>query len=94
MNQMSNFFGGGNQSGGNFGGPFGNMMNWFGKFRQFMQNPIQAMMGSGMNIPQNIQNNPEAIINYLRSSGQMSDDQYNQAAQFAQGAQNFFGNGK
>lgn len=96
MNQMRNFFGGmgGGSGNGNMGGPFGNMMNMIGQFRNFMQNPISAMMGNGINIPQNIQNNPEAIINYMRSSGQMSDDQYNQVSQMAQMTQGFFGNGK
>lgn len=93
MNKMLNFFGnGGNVGGGNAGGPFGNFMGVFNKFQQFMNNPIGAFMNSGLNIPQNIQNNPEAITNYLRSSGRMTDDQYNQCAQMAQWAQNMFGN--
>lgn len=93
MNPMRNYFGGGQQNNGGPGlpGPFGNIMNVIGKFRDFMQNPIGAMFGSGLNIPQNIQNNPEAITNYLRSSGQMSDNQYNQVSQLASWAQNLFG---
>jgi len=95
MNRMLNYFGrgNGNNSGGNAGGPFGNFMNVAGKLREFMSNPIGAFMNSGLNIPQNIQGNPEAITNYLRSSGRMTDDQYNQCAQMAQWAQNFLGNG-
>ena len=95
MNQMHRFFGNGNtgnRSGGfNIPGPLGNAMNIIRQFRQFMQNPIGAFMNSGLNIPENIQNNPEAITNYLRSSGQMNDDQYNQAVEFANMAQNLFG---
>jgi len=95
MNQMRNFFGPNQGSGGSgFGGPFGNMMNMMGQFRQFMQNPMGYFMNSGMSIPQNIQNNPEAIVNYLRSSGQMTDQQYNQVANMAQMAQGMFGNGR
>ena len=93
MNPMRNYFGGGGQNNGGPGlpGPFGNAMNVFNKFKEFMQNPVGAMLGSGINIPQNIQNNPEAITNYLRASGQMSDNQYNQVSQLASWAQNLFG---
>lgn len=89
MSPMRSLFGG--NGGPGFSGPFGNMMNTLTKFREFMQNPVGAFMGTGLNIPPNIQNNPEAITNYLRSSGQMTDDQYNQAVQFANMAQNFIG---
>ena len=94
MNQIRSFFGGGQASGGggfNLPGPLSNAMNIIQKFQQFMQNPMSAFFGSGLNIPQNLQNNPEAITNYLRSSGQMTDDQYNQAVQFANMAQSLFG---
>lgn len=96
MNQMRSFFGGGGnsrQGGGGFNlpGPFGNVMKVFNQFQQFMQNPMSAFTSAGINIPENIQGNPEAITNYLRNSGQMSEDQYNQAAQFANMAQNMFG---
>ena len=96
MNRMRNYFGGGqgapgNPMGGGLPGPFGNMMGLINKFKEFMQNPIGAMMGSGINIPQNIQGNPEAITNYLRSSGQMSDEQFNQLSQMANMAQGFMG---
>lgn len=92
MNQMRNYFGG-QPNGGmpNFPGPFGNIANIFNTFKQFMQNPMSFFMSSGLNIPQNIQNNPEAITNYLRSSGKMTEEQFNQASQAAQWAQNLFG---
>jgi len=91
---MHRFFGNGNngsRGGFNIPGPLGNAMNIIRQFKQFMQNPMGAFMNSGLNIPENIQNNPEAITNYLRSSGQMNDDQYNQAVEFANMAQNLFG---
>lgn len=95
MNRMRNYFGGPNANPNgnvNFGGPFGNVMNVLTKFKQFMQNPMAAIMGSGLDVPPNIQNNPEAITNYLRSSGKMSEDQFNQASQMASWVQNFLGN--
>ena len=65
------------------------MFGVFQKFQQFMQNPMAAFMSTGMNIPQNIQNNPDAILNFMRSSGQMTEEQFNQAQQAAQQFQNF-----
>ena len=92
---MRKYFGNGNNSRGDIGngpfGMFGNVMNVFNKFQQFMTNPVGFMLGSNLNIPQNIQNNPEAITNYLRSSGKMTEDQYNQSLQMAQMAQTLFG---
>lgn len=77
---MRNLFGGGPL----LPGPLGNIANLFQKFNQFRQNPIGSLLGMGINIPQNISNNPEAIVNYLRNSGQMSEDQFNQFSQLAQ----------
>ena len=75
----------------NIGGLFQNMGRVVTLFRQFMQNPIEAFVGQGLNIPPNVKNNPEGILNYLRSSGQMTEDQYSQSVQAAQMAQNLFG---
>ncbi len=74
------------------GNPFGNMMNLVQMFNQFKNNPSGALMNMGYNIPQNLQNNPEAIVNYLRNSGQMNDQQFNQFSNFAQQFQGFLGN--
>lgn len=52
-------------------------------FQQFMGNPMQMMQRSGLNIPQNIANDPNAIIQHLLSSGRMSQQQYNQLQQMA-----------
>ena len=52
-------------------------------FQQFMGNPAQMMQRSGLNIPQNIANDPNAIIQHLLSSGRMSQQQYNQLQQMA-----------
>lgn len=84
MNQMRNFFGNGGMNGGiNLPGPLGNVMNIMNLFNQFRQNPIGALMQIGYNVPQNLQNNSEAIVNYLRNSGQMDDQTYNQCSQMA-----------
>ena len=80
---MPNFFGNGN--------PFGNMMNLVQMFNQFKNNPIGALMGMGYNIPNNLQNNPEAVVNFLRNSGQMNDQMYNQFSNFAQQFQGMLG---
>lgn len=87
MNMMRNFFG--NQP---MQGPFGNIMGLVQKFNQFRQNPIGAIIGMGVNVPQNLGNNPEAIVNYLRNSGQMTEQQFNQYSQMANQFQNFLPN--
>lgn len=89
MSMMRNLFGGqSNQP--NMFGPFGNFLGMIQKFNQFRQDPIGAIMGVGVNIPQSVGKNPEAIVNYLRSSGQMTDDQFNQYSQMAQQFQSIF----
>lgn len=57
--------------------------NVIAMFQQFMGNPAQMMQRSGLNIPQNIVNDPNAIIQHLLSSGRMSQQQYNQLQQMA-----------
>ena len=53
--------------------------NILNMFNNFIQNPVQALSGANFNIPQNITNNPQAIIQHLLSSGQVSQSQVNQA---------------
>ena len=50
---------------------------------QFRQNPMQFLVQRGVNVPPEIQNNPQAIIQHLMNSGVISQAQYNQAAQMA-----------
>ena len=57
--------------------------NIIAMFQQFMGNPAQMIQRSGLNIPQNIANDPNAIIQHLLSSGRMSQQQYNQLQQMA-----------
>ena len=57
--------------------PFGNMQNFLGGFRQFMNNPMQYMVQRQFQIPQNMMNDPNKIIQYLMNSGRLTQDQYN-----------------
>lgn len=57
--------------------------NIIAMFQQFMGNPAQMMQRNGLNIPQNIANDPNAIIQHLLSSGRMSQQQYNQLQEMA-----------
>lgn len=68
--------------------PMGNMMQMMQLFNQFRQNPVGAIMQMGFNVPPHLQNNPQGTVNYLRNSGQMSEQQYNQFVQMAQMFQN------
>ena len=54
-----------------------------GRFKQFMQNPMQSLMNSKLNIPQQYQNNPQDAVNYLIQSGQVNQNTLNQAIQMA-----------
>lgn len=55
-----------------------NMLNML---NSLMNNPIQTLLSANLNIPQNIANNPQAIVQHLLSSGQVSQSQVNQAMQ-------------
>jgi len=59
------------------------MQGFINQFSGFMRNPVQAMMQSRLNIPQNLVNNPNNAIQYLMNNGQMSQGQYNQLQQMA-----------
>lgn len=52
--------------------------------QQFKQNPMQFLMQRRLNVPQNMANDPNAIIQHLLSTGQVNQDQVNQAYQMAQ----------
>lgn len=51
-------------------------------FGQFMQNPLQFMLQRKMNIPQNLANDPQAMIQHLMNTGQMNQNTYNSLNQF------------
>lgn len=58
-----------------------NPMNFMQMFGQFRQNPTQFLIQQKFNIPQNIGSNPQAIVQHLLDSGQISQQQVNQARQ-------------
>ena len=53
--------------------------------QQLKANPVQFLLQRRLNLPPNISlNDPNAILNYLMSSGQISQEQINNAYQIAQ----------
>ena len=58
--------------------------NFMSMYQAFRQNPIGFLMQRGMNIPQNMAGNPDAIIQQMMNNGQISQQTYNQAQQLAQ----------
>lgn len=52
--------------------------------QQFKANPAQFLMQRKFNIPANIASDPNAIMQHLLSTGQVSQAQVNQAYQAAQ----------
>lgn len=92
MNMMRNLFGGGQGSG--LPGPFGAISNLIQRFNRFKQNPLGELMGLNINVPQNLGGNPEAIVNYLRNSGQMTEEQFNELSQMANQFQNIMPKGR
>ena len=63
--------------------PFGgNMpqMNPMQMLQQLRQNPAQMLRRAGLNVPDNL-NDPNAIIQHLMNSGQISQQRYEQARQ-------------
>lgn len=63
----------------------GGQPNIMQMLQQFKQNPAHALMKSKFRLPQNVpMNDPNAIINHLVQSGQVSQAQINNAYQTAQ----------
>lgn len=52
--------------------------------QQFRANPMQMLLQQKLNVPGNIVNDPNAILNHLLSTGQVSQQQVNRAYQMAQ----------
>lgn len=71
MNPMFNAIGGGQP----------NMMQMLS---QLKQNPMQFLMQRKFNVPQNLANDPNAILNHLLQTGQVNQNQINSAYQMAQ----------
>ena len=60
-----------------------NTANIMQMLQQSRQNPMQMLMQRRMNVPQNIANDPQAILNHLLQTGQVSQDAVNRAYQMA-----------
>ena len=58
-----------------------NVSNILSMFNKLTRNPAQTLIESGLNIPANIANNPQGIVQHLLNSGQISQQQVNQAMQ-------------
>ena len=69
MNPFFNALGGGN-------------MNPMQMLTQLRTNPLGMLRQAGFNVPDNI-SNPQAIIQHLMNSGQLSQNQLNQAQMMA-----------
>ena len=49
--------------------------------QQLKSNPLQFLLQRRMNIPANIANDPQAIVNHLLQTGQVSQEAVNRAYQ-------------
>lgn len=52
--------------------------------QQLKSNPLQFILQQRLNIPQDIANDPNAILNHLLRTGQIDQSRVNQAYQMAQ----------
>ena len=67
-----------------------NNMNLMQMFGQFKQNPMQ-FISQRYNIPQNVGNNPQQIVQYLLDSGQINQQMVNRAQQMMPQFNQMFG---
>jgi hypothetical protein len=58
--------------------------NIMSELQNLKQNPVQFLMQKKFNIPQNIANDPNAIIQHLMNSGQVTQGEYDSAIKKAQ----------
>ena len=64
-------------------GMMGGGMNIMQLLGQFRQNPMAMLQRAGFNVPAGI-SNPQQMIQHLMNSGQISQQQFDQARQMAQ----------
>ena len=64
--------------------PMMGAQNMMGMLQQLKSNPMQFLMSRRLNVPQSMANDPQAILNHLVSTGQVSQQQINSAYQAAQ----------
>ena len=60
-----------------------NPFQLMGQFTQLMNNPTAFLTNRGMNIPPEMMNDPNRIIQHLVESGQLSRNQLEQAQRIA-----------
>lgn len=60
------------------------MTNIMQMINQIKQNPMQVLAQKGINIPQNIANDPQSIVQYMLNNGIVTQQQVNQAMQMVQ----------
>ena len=58
-----------------------NPMQLLQSLQQFKANPMQMLMQRRFNVPPNMVNDPQAILNHLMQTGQVSQDAINRAYQ-------------
>lgn len=58
-----------------------NPMQLMQNLQQFKANPLQMLMQKRLNVPTNIANDPQAILNHLMQTGQVSQEAVNRAYQ-------------
>lgn len=71
--------------------PMNNMMQLLREIQNYMQNPAQMLAQRGINIPQQMANDPDAIIRHLMNTRQMNQAQYNEGQQMAKQFCGMFG---
>lgn len=59
------------------------MNNLAQMLNQVKSNPMQFLMQNKLNVPQNIANDPNAIIQHLMNSGKISQSDYDNAVNMA-----------
>lgn len=64
------------------GGAMSGGMNPMQMLTQLKSNPLGLLRSAGYNVPDNM-SNPQAIIQHLMNSGQLSQEQLNKAQQMA-----------
>lgn len=70
-----------------------NQINFNSLYNQFTQNPVNFLIKNRFNIPENIGNNPQTIIQHLLSSGQITQQQLMQVQNMIPQMQNMFKQG-
>lgn len=53
------------------------------QFNNFMMNPMGFLAQRGINVPMQFANNPQALVQHLLNTGQMSQEQLNKLRQQA-----------